>query len=161
MFWCETLFPNRYGFVKEVIDKYKVWMIQSEMHCSNSKLCSSLGSKKSVSTINASHITGMKSGTGPKPNPQTLTPNPQPPTPNPQPPTPYPWIHQCTWLLMKCVVPENIHTPPMEKNYRKTPLPPGFSKSLHGGGMDIFWNYTIMEISKTRLLSLFRCTRVC
>ena len=30
-------------------------------------------------------------------------------------------------MVMHCVVPENIHTPPTEGNYLETPLPPGFS----------------------------------
>jgi len=56
-------------------------------------------------------------------------------------------------LLLKCVVPKNIHTPstPLEFPEPLTPLSPGISNPfLEGeGGMDIFWNYTISFGSKT------------
>ena len=35
--------------------------------------------------------------------------------------------------------------PPLWKFFNdQTPLPLRISESLHGGGMDIFWNYTIL-----------------
>jgi len=46
-------------------------------------------------------------------------------------------------ILVECVVPENIHTPPTEGLFGLNPHPSGIPVTLCGGGMDIFWSHTM------------------